>query len=258
MLASLSLSGRVALITGGAGGLGGGMARGLAEAGASVVVADRRDPAEAVEAVRKGGGEASGLSLDVGNVTAIAPAVQEVIDRHGQLDVLINCAAVTYRRDAVDITPEEWDEVMAVNLRGMFFTCQAAARHMIPRRAGKIINIASITSRMGMPGVVPYCTSKGGVVQMTASLAVEWGPFGLNVNAIAPGWHRSGFTTLRFADQAWVEEMLRHVPMGRVGEPEDLQGLAVFLSSGASDYVTGQTFYVDGGLTVDMSVKPRS
>ncbi len=243
------LGGRVALITGGSRGLGNGIARGLAAAGASVALTSRTS--EEVEAaageIEKSGGRALAMVADVVRVEEHPAVVERVLQHFGRLDILINAAGVNRRQPSLEITPDDWDYVQGVNLRGTFFMCQAAGRVMVAQRSGKIINIGSLTSHIGLAQVANYGATKSALLGLTRALAVEWAPYNVQVNAIGPGYYRTNLTPPLQQDpqrSAWIEG---RIPMGRWGIPDDLAGTAVFLASPASHYVTGQIVNVDGG-----------
>lgn len=250
-----SLEGRAALVTGASRGIGGGIALALAEAGADVAIIGRELATleEQAERIRALGRRCHPIELDVGRTDRLAGAVDETVDALGRLDVLFNMAGTVVRKPILEATEEDFDRVMAVNLRAVYFASQAAARVMIAGRErdpdrprGKIVNVASLTSQIALPNIATYGTSRTGVVGMTRAMAVEWRQH-IGVNALAPGYVRTRQTESLFEDSAWVERTLAKIPIGRFCEVEDLTGLAVFLASSASDYVTGQTFYVDGG-----------
>ena len=244
-----SLEGKVALVTGGGRGLGRGIALALAEAGADVAVASRtRAELEAVaEEIEAKGRRALVVVGDVSAPREAHRLVKEAADWQGRLDVLVNAAGVNKRIPSLEVTEEDWDWILGVNLKGTFFTSQAAGEVMVRQGKGSIINIASLLSAVGIPTLAPYAASKTGVVGLTRVLAAEWGPQGVRVNAIAPGYFRTKMTDRLFADPDWYARLKRQVPLGREGFPEDLAGAAVFLASDASRYVTGQVIYVDGG-----------
>ncbi len=243
------LSGKVALVTGGGTGLGKGIALGLAGAGAFTVVAGRRqDRLEtAVSEMAKAGGKGAWLTCDVGRVDEARGLPEAVRSRHGRLDILVNGAGINRRSPMLDVSERDWDDVMATNLKGLFFCSQAAARVMKDQGGGRIIHVASLTSERGFPNVAPYGASKAAVAQLTKSMAAEWAPHKINVNAIGPGWYRTEMTDLLFQNPEWMERTLARHPIRRFGVPQDLAGAAVFLASAAADYVTGQVIYVDGG-----------
>jgi NAD(P)-dependent dehydrogenase (short-subunit alcohol dehydrogenase family) len=243
------LSGKVALVTGGGTGLGKGIALALAGAGAFAVVAGRREaPLEAAVAeMARAGGKGAWLVGDVSRVDEARRLVDGVRSRHGRLDILVNGAGINRRGPMLDFAERDWDEVMATNLKGLFFCSQAAARVMKDQGGGKLIHLASLTCERGFPNVAPYGASKAAVAQLTKSMAVEWAPHKITVNAIGPGWFRTELTDALFQNPEWCDRILAHHPLGRFGVPEDLAGTAVFLASPAADYVTGQVIYVDGG-----------
>ena len=243
------LSGRVAIVTGGSGGIGRGLAIALAEAGADVVVAGRteRALAETCRQIADRGVRASSIVVDVTKPAEVARAFDRVADRAGRLDILVNSAGGQLRRPALEITEEGWDRLVDVNLKGVFFCCQAAARQMKRAGRGRIISVSSLTAEIGLPNLAAYGATKGGVNQLTRALAVEWAEHGITVNAIGPGRIRTAMTEEVFANPATAESFLSRIPMRRPGEPRDLAGAVVFLASDASSYMTGQILYIDGG-----------
>ena len=249
-----NLEGRVALVTGGNGGLGLGMALGLAEAGASIVVAARNNTktATAVSQIEATGAKALGLTADVSRESDIAEMVAQTIQVFGRLDILVNNAGMVVRKEPQDLTLEEWDQVLDVNLRGAFLAARTAYPHMKRQGGGKIINIGSMFSIFGGGGSgAPYSSSKGGLVQLSKSLAVAWAKDNIQSNTILPGWIMTELTSDIPVKQPERYDMIsRRIPTGRWGEPEELKGAAVFLASPASDYVTGAVITVDGGYSV--------
>jgi len=245
------LSGKVAIVTGGGQGLGKAIACALAGAGADVAVLARRtervrEVAAEIEAM---GRRALAISCDVSDPGSARAAVEHVAGALGTIDILVNAAGITNRTPAVEMSPEDWTRVIDVNLSGAFWMSQAAARKMIPQGSGKIINIASVTSAVGLPRRISYSASKGGVVQLTRALAAEWTSVGICVNAIAPGFFHTEINDSLFRDEKWRAELISRIAAGRPGVPTDLAGAAIFLASRASDYVSGAVLYVDGGYT---------
>jgi NAD(P)-dependent dehydrogenase (short-subunit alcohol dehydrogenase family) len=251
------LSGKVAVVTGGGTGLGKGMAAGLAQAGALVVLAGRRQDVvdRAAAEMRAAGGKAEGVSLDVTRITELPAFFDEVVKRHGALDILVNNAGTNRRNPALEYTEQDWDAVLTLNLKSVFFCCQAAARIMKERGGGKIVNTASLASTVTSLNQAAYAPSKGGVRLLTMHLALELAPYRINVNAIGPGWFHTPLNDDLFRNEAWARGATALIPWGRTGTPEDLAGAAVFLASRASDYVTGQVIYVDGGMLAGYKVQ---
>jgi NAD(P)-dependent dehydrogenase (short-subunit alcohol dehydrogenase family) len=245
------LEGRVALVTGAGRGIGRDLARAMAHAGARVVAASRtQDKLDSlVEDIQAEGLEGHAISLDVRDLAAIDGAVEEILDGFGRLDILVNNAGLGTNHDALDVTEQEWDELMAVNLRGLFFVCQAAGRKMVEQRHGRIINVSSQAGSVGIRRHAAYCASKGGVEQLTRVLALEWAPFGVTVNAVAPTYIRTPGTAERLDDPAAAADIVARIPAGRVGSPMDVAGAVIFLASSAASLVTGSVLAVDGGWT---------
>jgi gluconate 5-dehydrogenase len=246
----LDLGGRTVVVTGAGGGLGRALALGLAAAGAAVAVTDvdaarARDVADAVAAA---GGRALAARLDVTDAVEVEAVMDAVTAGLGPIDGLLNAAGVTRRGPAVDFPRAEWERVLAVNLTGTFLCCQAAGRRMLARGRGAIVNISSIAGRIGLPGTIAYIASKGGVVMLTRGLAVEWAAQGVRVNAIAPSWFATDMGHLIDREPGYRDRVLRRVPLGRMGRPEELVGAAVFLLSDAASMVTGHVLAVDGGV----------
>lgn len=245
------LTGRVALVTGASRGLGQCFARALAEAGSDLILTARKEEdCESFAAqMRQSGRRVACLSLDVRDEASIREMGDAAHAAFGRIDVLVNNAGVNVRKAALDVTWDDWNAVLDTNLRGTFFVAQAVARHMIARRYGRIVNIGSLTTLFGYAGIAPYCASRGGVKQLTMSLADEWGQHGITVNCLAPGWFHTEQTRALYEDARWVEYLSDRIPLGRPGNPTDLEGAIVFLASDASEYVTGQTLLVDGGMS---------
>jgi gluconate 5-dehydrogenase len=245
------LSGKTAIITGAGKGLGQQFARALAKAGADLVVTSRqpeklKDFQKEIEGL---GRKAVALELDVRNYDSIQSMVEKTYDIYGKIDILVNNAGCNVRGPAVDISWDDWNLVLETNLRGPFFVAQAVAKKMIPRKYGRIINIGSVTSVFGYAGLAPYCASRGGIKQLTMSLADDWGIYGITVNCLAPGWFKTEQNKILFEDEQWVSYLKDRIPLKRLGAPGDLDGAIVFLASGASEYLTGQTLLVDGGIS---------
>jgi 2-deoxy-D-gluconate 3-dehydrogenase len=247
------LAGKVALVTGGNGGIGLGMARGLAQAGAHVVISgrNREKSTAALRQLQDAGLQASDIPADVTDEAQVGALFASVRQRHGRLDILVNNAGTTVRRPPQDMTLDEWNHVMDTNLTSAFLCCRAAHPLMKAAGAGKIINIGSILSIFGAPYAGPYCASKGGIVQYTRSLALAWAKDNIQANTVLPGWIDTDLTAGARAEVAGLNErVLARTPVGRWGKPEDLAGIAVFLASRGSDFVTGTAIPVDGGYAV--------
>ncbi len=245
-----NLSGRVAIVTGGARGIGFAIAKGLASSGALVVIADiNSDGAEkAAATVRAEGFQAQSIAVDVTKRTSVQDMVAQVVEGFGQIDILVNCAGIILRKPIEEVTDEEWDSILDVNLRGVFLCSQVAGREMIKRKQGKIINISSNIAQVLQHGRGIYAVSKAGVSHLTKVMALEWAPYHVNVNAIAPAPTMTDLNKKFFDEHPEdYQERLRSIPMGRLGDPQDYVGMAIFLASKASDFVTGQTLFVDGG-----------
>lgn len=245
-----SLAGRTVLVTGGGGGLGAALVRGIAAAGGAVAVADADGgrAEAAARAVEAAGGRALGLAVDVTDPAGVRRLVDEVAARLGPVDGLVNAAGITRRGPAADFPLADWERVLAVNLTGTFLCCQTVGRAMLARGRGAIVNVASIAGRIGLPGTIAYLASKGGVVMLTRGLAVEWASGGVRVNAVAPSWFATDMGRLIEREPAYRERVMRRVPMGRMGRPEELVGAVVFLLSDAASMVTGHILAVDGGV----------
>ncbi|HVL48662.1 MAG TPA: 3-oxoacyl-ACP reductase family protein [Candidatus Thermoplasmatota archaeon] len=248
------LTGKAALVTGGGRGIGRAVAETLAQAGAAVAVNDvsgRGHADEVAREVEARGGAALAVVADVSRPVDVRDMIQRVTERFGRLDVLVNNAGIFTPRPFLDIPEEEWDRVIDVNLKGQFLVAQAAARAMVERgEGGRILNVASIASGgvgVGFPGTAHYAASKGGVIALTETLAIELGPHGITVNAIAPGLIRTDMTRDLMEDPEGLDRMLARIPVGRAGEPEDVAALAAFLASDEAAYCNGAVFYVDGG-----------
>ena len=246
------LSGRVALVTGASRGLGQYMARALARAGADIAITsrDRGRLAETEKDIQNIGCRVLSVELDVLDLSSIQSAAQNVEAHFGRLDVLVNNAGCNVRRRALQVTEEDWDMVVNTNLRGAFFVAQAAAHIMRAQHWGRVINIGSVTCVAGYAGMGPYCASRGGIKQLTMSLAHDWAEYGITVNCLAPGWFKTEQSRMLYEDETWLSMLKERIPMARPGRPDDLDGMVVFLASESSRYITGQTYLVDGGVSI--------
>ena len=245
------LMGKVAIVTGASRGLGQIFGRALANAGADLVITSRtveslRSFQEEIEGM---GRRAVPVALDIRSYESIQTAMDQAFEAYPEIDILVNNAGCNVRKPSLEITWDDWNLVLDTNLRGTFFVAQAVARRMVERRYGRIINIGSVTSVAGYAGLAPYGASRGGVKQMTMSLADDWGPYGVTVNTLAPGWFRTEQNKVMYEDQEWVSYLSDRIPLKRPGKPADLEGAVVFLASDASEYITGQILLVDGGIS---------
>ncbi|NWF92789.1 MAG: glucose 1-dehydrogenase [Syntrophaceae bacterium] len=250
ILEMFSLKGRSGIVTGAGSGIGKAMAKGLVQAGGEIVMVGRNKERleKAADEIRKFGGPVIPLQADVSNMGEIKNLVDRTVKEFGKIDFLFNNAGVIRRNPCEEYTEKDWDETIATNLKGPFFLAQAVARVMISqRRKGKIINISSLAAVQGGKRVPAYAASKGGLAQVTKSMANDWAKYNILVNAIGPGWVRTDLTVPLQQDKERYAEITGRIPLGRWADPEDLVGAAIFLASDASDYVTGQTIYVDGG-----------
>jgi NAD(P)-dependent dehydrogenase (short-subunit alcohol dehydrogenase family) len=245
------LSGRVAIVTGTSRGLGQYMARALAMAGADLVLTSR-EPSRLVRfeaEIQAMGRRALCLELDVRELDSIQKMAANAEAHFGHIDILVNNAGCNVRKPALEVTWDDWNLILETNLRGSFFVAQSVARGMIARRYGRIINVGSVTSVAGYAGLGPYGASRGGIRQLTMSLADDWGRYGVTVNCLAPGWFRTEQNKTLYEDKEWVEYICDRIPLKRPGQPRDLDGAVVFLASESSRYLTGQTLLVDGGIS---------
>ncbi|HJS31666.1 MAG TPA: glucose 1-dehydrogenase [Alphaproteobacteria bacterium] len=252
-MASFDLSGRVVVVTGGNGGIGLGMARGLAGAGAAVVVAARNADkgAAAVADLARLGADAAFIGVDVADQASSRAMVAQTAERFGRLDILINNAGINVRKPPEDYAAEEWRDIIDINLKGAFFCAQAAYPEMRRAGGGKIVNIGSMTSIFGVPFAAPYAASKGGIVQLTRALATAWAKDNIQVNAVLPGWIDTDLTKkARQQVDGLQERVVARTPAGRWGAPDDFAGIAVFLAAPASDFITGVAIPVDGGYSI--------
>jgi NAD(P)-dependent dehydrogenase (short-subunit alcohol dehydrogenase family) len=235
---SFDLTGRVALVTGAGRGIGHDLALALVGAGATVV-----------SGIRGGDAPTESVTIDLRDIGSIRAAVDTVVERHGRIDMLVNNAGLGTNHDALDATEEEWDELMAVNLKGLFFACQAAGRHMVARRYGRIVNMSSQAGHVGIRRHAAYSASKGGVELLTKVLALEWGPHGVTVNAVAPTFVRTPGTAERLDRPEFLDDVLTRIPIGRVGTTTEVAAAVIFLASPSAGLVNGTSIVVDGGWT---------
>jgi NAD(P)-dependent dehydrogenase (short-subunit alcohol dehydrogenase family) len=248
----MDLKDKVAIITGARRGMGKSHALVLAKAGAKVVVSDisEEDCQEVVKEIEKNGGEALAVKCNVTKKEEVSNLVKKTTERFGRVDILINNAGICQFKPFLELTEEEWDRTLNINLRGYFLCAQAAAKEMIKRKSGVIINIASVAMGQvgkGMAQLVHYCASKGGIVAMTEALAVELAPYNIRVNAISPGAIETPMAEATKQDPKILESTLAKIPMSRMGRPEEVSNLVLFLSSDSSSYMTGSTVVIDGG-----------
>ena len=245
------VTGKVAIVTGATRGIGQAIAQAYAAAGIKVAVVSRSaaDCEQAARAINETGGAAMAAHCDVTQVAAFKKVVEEVVERWGGLDIMVNNAGTAITRKAIDLSEEEWDRVVDLDLKSVFFCAQSAARVMIPQQSGKIINVASILGLVGANGLIPYCAAKGGVVNLSRALASEWARYGIQVNSLCPGYVITDINREKLSDEKTQAALLAKTPAGRLGQVGDMTGAALFLASPASDYMTGQSLTVDGGWT---------
>ena len=245
------LSGQVALVTGASRGLGQHFARALARAGTDLILTSRKveDLQTFAAEIESLGRRAYPMSLDLREQASILRMSEQVAATFPQVHILVNNAGCNVRKQALEITWDDWNLVLDTNLRGTFFVAQAIARGMVRHRYGRIINIGSVTSVFGYAGLAPYGASRGGVRQLTMSLADDWGPHGITVNCLAPGWFRTAQNEVLYQNKEWVDYLVERIPVRRPGDIHDLDSAVVFLASESSRYITGQTLLVDGGIS---------
>jgi NAD(P)-dependent dehydrogenase (short-subunit alcohol dehydrogenase family) len=246
-----SLHGKVAIVTGASRGLGQHFGRALARAGADLVITSRTLATleSFQQEIENLGRRVLPLALDLRKQESIQQMAEVAIAHYGKIDILVNNAGCNVRKPALDVTWDDWNLVLETNLRGTFFVSQSVARHMIARHYGRIINIGSVTCVAGYAGLGPYGASRGGVKQLTMSLADDWGMHGITVNCLAPGWFKTAQNAVLYENREWVEYLCDRIPLKRPGLPSDLDGAVVFLASDASAYITAQTLLVDGGIS---------
>ncbi len=252
MTAIFDLTGKAALVTGGARGLGRAMAEGLARAGADVAVTDIVPTDGVVAELKKTGNRAAGIRCDVRKPKDVEKAVAKAVKELKGLDILVNNAGIYTAAPAEDATAEDWKKVIDVNLTGQFFFAREAGKYMIKKRSGKIINVSSVAGLFGSAESAAYCASKAGVILLTKTLAVEWGRFNIQVNAICPGLFATAMTEEIIKDKEYMAMVKARVPLSRCGLPPELAGTAVYLASHASDYMTGHALVIDGGWTAGL------
>ncbi|MBI1847142.1 MAG: SDR family oxidoreductase [Candidatus Rokubacteria bacterium] len=245
----MRLAGKVAVVTGASRGLGRAMALALAREGAAVALGARstRELDETAHAVEQGGGRAIAVATDVTRYGDVERLLERAAGVLGRLDVLVNNAGVAVVTPLAELALDDWQRMLDVNLSGTVHGCRAAARYLIPQRSGKIVNVSSIMADTGVPGYAGYGATKGGIIAFTRALGVEWARHNVQVNAIAPGWFETDMSAPAFASQKVGDRLLRDIPMRRIGRPEEVGPLVVYLASAASDFMTGQTIFLDGG-----------
>lgn len=247
-----NLTGKVALVTGGAGGIGHALALGLTDAGADVVIASRKlEHLEKVaEEITAKGRKSLAVTVDVVDEKSVENMVTTILKEFPRIDILVNAHGLAIRKPADDFPIDEWQQVMDINTRGTFLACQAVGRVMIKQKYGKIINLSSVRGQYGLPsGYAAYCASKGAVDTLTKTLACEWAKHNVLVNAVAPTVVETDLTRDALADPAFANQMINRIPLGKWAMPEDIVGATVFFASKASDFITGQILYIDGGVT---------
>ncbi len=243
------LAGKVAVVTGASRGLGRAIAVALAAAGAAVALAARSRPhlEESAHAVEQAGGRSLVVITDVSRYPEVEALMDRTATELGRLDIVVNNSGIAKVTPLAELSPGDWQAVLGVNLTGVFHGCRAAARYLIPQRSGKVINLASVLGAVGLPGYTAYAASKGGVMALTRTLGVEWARHNIQVNAIAPGWFVTDMNEAAFADPRIHDRLVGDVPARRTGRLEEIGPLAVYLASTASDFMTGQTIFLDGG-----------
>ena len=252
MLPNFQLTDRVAIVTGAGRGIGQALAVGLAEAGADVAILSRTesDLNETAALIEKVGRKALPIQTDITKREDVSNAVQRAKEVFGKIDILVNNAGMNIRSKALDVTDEEWHTIMETNLHGAFMMAQETAKVMKEQNNGKIINISSVGGGIALRTGVVYASTKAAMIQMTKNLAIEWAQYGINVNSVGPWYFRTPLTEKLLADEAYLNDILSRTPIKRVGELEDLVGPVVFLSGEGANYITGQTLFVDGGMTI--------
>jgi NAD(P)-dependent dehydrogenase (short-subunit alcohol dehydrogenase family) len=246
------LDGKVAMVTGASRGIGKEVAIALAKSGADVALIARNEDElnEVAKEIEQLGKRALSVPMDLLNVDGMADKIEEIYNHFGRIDILVNNAGINITKPAVEVTEEDWDRVLDINLKSVFFLCKNVAKYMIPNREGKIINMSSQMAFVGYYKRAAYGSSKGGLLQLTRNLAIEWSKYNIKVNSIAPTFIETPMTKAMFEDEEFLKDVLNRIPLGRLGQTKDLFGAVIYLSSSASDMVTGHTIMVDGGWTV--------
>jgi len=252
ILDRFKLTDKVAIVTGGSKGIGRAIAIGLGEVGAKVVVASRTKSLieETADEIIKKGSDAIAIPVDVRKIEDIEMMADTAVNKFGRIDILVNNAGVGPMKKTIDLTLEEWNEVMDINLKAIFWACKTVGKKMIQQKRGKIINLSSVLGIMASNVSLHYCTSKAGIIQLTRALALEWARFNINVNAIAPGFVDTELTKAQQEDESHSRWFMFKIPFKRLGKPEEIVPLAVLLASAASDYITGETIVIDGGYSI--------
>jgi len=247
-----NLKGKVALVTGGAGGIGSAVSEGIASLGSEVIICGRNEK-KAVDVANKiieAGGKARGKSLDITDIEKTNKFVDSLDKSYGKIDILVNCVGTQIEAPAIEYKETDWDKIFDINLKSAFYLSQAVARVQIPKGGGKQIHISSVRSKLGIHrGYIGYCTTKGGMNLMVKQLATEWAQYNITVNAIAPTFIRTELVAKYLDDPDFYNPLVKRIPLGRVGEPIDIGSMAMYLSSPASDFITGQIIFADGGVT---------
>jgi NAD(P)-dependent dehydrogenase (short-subunit alcohol dehydrogenase family) len=245
------LTDKIALITGGSRGIGKQIVKTYAAQGAAVIIASRNveDCHKVAQEVTQEGGKAMAIRCDMANLDDIANMFKQIVDTFGKLDILVNNAGVSITKPSIEITKEDWDTMFDINIKGLFFSCQEAAKIMIEQGKGKIINVSSIGGIKTFKRIAPYGASKAAVIHLTKSLASEWARHGIFVNGIAPGLISTDINTEEIADEKLLQKMLKMIPLRHLGQPSDIATMALYLGCDASNFMTGQTISIDGGVT---------
>ena len=256
----LNLNGKVAIVTGGSSGIGKATAFGLAANGAHVVLVgrDEKKGSRVSGDICSAGGKAIYIQADVSKADEIAGMVEYTVSKLGRIDILVNAAGISIKSTPTEhVSEEEWDKVLNINLKGAFICCQTVARAMIKQKYGKIVNVGSLQGEMVLPLRAAYAASKGGLKQVTKSMAIEWAKYNINVNVVAPGFVRTPMTEQVLSDEFWYNVVVSNTPLGRPAQPEEISDVILFLASDAASYITGQTIVVDGGWTAGNFVEFR-